>query len=86
MVRPQSHVRKSTDHGLTELLIVLALMAIAAIGVVSLFGDQIQELFSGKPPEAQQQTSAAAKALPAAAAKTPAPAGGAGTTQPPVAK
>lgn len=37
--------------GATEYLIILALVAIAAIGVVSLFGDQIEELFSGRPPE-----------------------------------
>jgi hypothetical protein len=38
---------------MTEYLIVVALIALAAIGIVSLFGDQIEELISGKPPEAR---------------------------------
>jgi hypothetical protein len=68
---------------MTELLIVLALVAIVAIGVVSLFGDQLQELFAGKPPEARQQTTAATKAAPA---PPPAPGVKPNTTPSPPAK
>jgi hypothetical protein len=51
----------------TEYLILLALIAIAAIGVVSLFGDQLQELFSGKPPESQTQIAPVDGSMPPAA-------------------
>jgi Flp pilus assembly pilin Flp len=46
---------------LTEYLILVALIAIAAIGVVSLFGDQIEELFSEKPPAAAAPAPKSAK-------------------------
>ncbi len=50
---------------MTEYLILAALVIIAVIGVVSLFGEQIEELFSGRPPA---QTQAAPSAQPAAPA------------------
>ena len=53
MSRGRAPTRATDDQGFTEILIVIALVAITAIGVASLFGDQIEELFSGKPPEAQ---------------------------------
>lgn len=56
---------------LTEYAIIAALVAIAAIGIVSLFGEQIEDLFAGKPPVARaapaQTTTGdggAAKAMP----------------------
>jgi Flp pilus assembly pilin Flp len=45
---------RDPGQGATEYLIMLALVAIAVIGIVSLFGDQIQELFSGRPAEVTQ--------------------------------
>jgi len=39
-------MRERKGQGLTEYIIVVALIAIAAIGVVSLFGDNIRALFA----------------------------------------
>lgn len=62
---------RSDDPGFTELLIVIALVAITAIGVVSLFGEQIEELFSGKAPEASAATRSGQVAAPAAGNAAP---------------
>ena len=40
-------VRSESGQGLSEYLIIVALVAIAAIGVVTVFGRDIRELFSG---------------------------------------
>jgi pilus assembly protein Flp/PilA len=40
-------LRSQSGQGLTEYLIIVALVAIAAIGVVTVFGRDIRELFSG---------------------------------------
>ena len=40
-------LRSESGQGLTEYLIIVALVAIAAIGVVTVFGRDIRELFSG---------------------------------------
>lgn len=40
-----SRIRKRRGQGMTEYIIIVALIAIAAIGVVSLFGDNIRSLF-----------------------------------------
>jgi Flp pilus assembly pilin Flp len=37
--------RKSRGQGMTEYVIIVALIAIAAIGVITLFGDNIRKLF-----------------------------------------
>jgi Flp pilus assembly pilin Flp len=37
--------RKSRGQGMTEYIIIVALIAIAAIGVITLFGDNIRTLF-----------------------------------------
>ncbi len=58
MSRGRAPSRATDDQGFTEILIVIALIAITAIGVASLFGEQIEELFSGKPPEAQSTSQA----------------------------
>ena len=38
--------RKRSGQGMTEYIIIVALIAIAAIGVVALFGDNIRALFA----------------------------------------
>ncbi|RKG97398.1 hypothetical protein D7Y13_39240 [Corallococcus praedator] len=38
-------LRKSRGQGMTEYIIIVALIAIAAIGVITLFGDNIRKLF-----------------------------------------
>lgn len=39
--------RKNRGQGMTEYIIIVALIAIAAIGVITLFGDNIRKLFGG---------------------------------------
>jgi pilus assembly protein Flp/PilA len=39
-------LRKRRGQGMTEYIIIVALIAIAAIGVVGLFGDNIRDLFA----------------------------------------
>lgn len=39
--------RDQRGQGMTEYIIIVALIAIAAIGVVTLFGDNIRNLFAG---------------------------------------
>jgi pilus assembly protein Flp/PilA len=41
----RKHLRKSRGQGMTEYIIIVALIAIAAIAVVMLFGDNIRKLF-----------------------------------------
>lgn len=38
--------RKSRGQGMTEYIIIVALIAIAAIAVVTLFGDNVRQLFA----------------------------------------
>jgi len=38
-------LKKETGQGMTEYIIIVALIAIAAIGVVTLFGDNIRDMF-----------------------------------------
>jgi Flp pilus assembly pilin Flp len=38
-------IRKHRGQGMTEYIIIVALIAIAAIGVITLFGDNIRRLF-----------------------------------------
>jgi Flp pilus assembly pilin Flp len=40
-------LRSQSGQGMTEYLIIVALIAVAAIGVVTVFGRDIRELFSG---------------------------------------
>lgn len=46
MIKSRSLMTSESGQGMTEYIIIVALIAIAAIGIVSLFGQQIQELFS----------------------------------------
>ena len=39
--------KKTRGQGMTEYIIIVALIAIAAIGVITLFGDNIRKLFGG---------------------------------------
>ena len=39
--------RRIRGQGMTEYIIIVALIAIAAIGVVTIFGDNIRDLFAG---------------------------------------
>jgi pilus assembly protein Flp/PilA len=39
--------RREDGQGMTEYIIIVALIAIAAIGVVTIFGDNIRDLFAG---------------------------------------
>ncbi|MBI3070684.1 MAG: hypothetical protein HYY84_01025 [Deltaproteobacteria bacterium] len=41
---------RTFGQGMTEYIIIVALIAIAAIGVVTLFGDQIRNLFTSSEP------------------------------------
>ena len=41
------HSRRSRGQGMTEYIIIVALIAIAAIGVITIFGDNIRDLFAG---------------------------------------
>ena len=42
----RTHVRKDAGQGMTEYIIIVALIAIAAIGIVILFGRNVRALFS----------------------------------------
>ncbi len=39
------NIRKNRGQGMTEYIIIVALIAIAAIGVITLFGDNIRKIF-----------------------------------------
>ncbi len=43
--KKQNQLRKARGQGMTEYIIIVALIAIAAIGVITLFGDNIRKLF-----------------------------------------
>src|SRR5207302_9887156 len=47
MRRWWSGLRSESGQGMSEYLIIVALVAIAAIGVVTVFGRDVRELFSG---------------------------------------
>ena len=42
---PRKPLRKTRGQGMTEYIIIVALIAIAAVGVITLFGDNIRRLF-----------------------------------------
>ncbi len=43
--RKNRSLKKARGQGMTEYIIIVALIAIAAIGVITLFGDNIRKLF-----------------------------------------
>ena len=44
-MKPTRKIRRQRGQGMTEYIIITALIAIAAIGVITLFGDNIRKLF-----------------------------------------
>ncbi len=46
---------RRSGQGMTEYIIIVALVAIASIAVVSIFGNQIRELFSASTKQLQGQ-------------------------------
>ena len=42
---PRKQLRKTRGQGMTEYIIIVALISIAAVGVITLFGDNIRKLF-----------------------------------------
>lgn len=58
MSEPRPQKADASGQGMTEYIIVVALIVIAAIGVFSLFGPQIKELLSGGPQGAAESTRA----------------------------
>ncbi|HEY2029345.1 MAG TPA: hypothetical protein VGH20_09065 [Myxococcales bacterium] len=45
-VRGSRFLRSESGQGMTEYLIIVALIAIAAVGVVTVFGNDVRQLFS----------------------------------------
>jgi pilus assembly protein Flp/PilA len=45
MKKATKQLRKTRGQGMTEYIIIVALIAIAAIGVITLFGDNIKKIF-----------------------------------------
>lgn len=54
--------RTQAGQGLTEYIVVVALVAVAAIGVVSVFGKDIRELFAAATGSMAGETSTSNKA------------------------
>ncbi len=51
---PQS-VRRRSGQGMTEYIIIVALVAVSSIAVVTIFGDQVRELFSASTQNLQNK-------------------------------
>jgi pilus assembly protein Flp/PilA len=45
MKSPSQPLRRSRGQGMTEYIIIVALIAVAAIGVITLFGNNLRRLF-----------------------------------------
>ena len=52
-------MKSQSGQGMTEYLIIVALIAIAAVGVVTVFGNDIRQLFSASTGALNGQTSTA---------------------------
>lgn len=63
-------LRDKRGQGLTEYIIIVALIAIAAIGVVTLFGDNIRALFAGASDALAGETNVNVKTQKASSAHT----------------
>lgn len=57
----KNELRNESGQGMTEYIIIVALIAIAAIGVVTIFGKQIRDLFGTSSAALSGQTQAARK-------------------------
>ena len=55
--KQQKQLKKSRGQGMTEYIIIVALIAIAAIGVITLFGDNIRKIFGASADALAGQTS-----------------------------
>ncbi len=58
MRKMQKMMRKQDGQGMTEYIIIVALIAIAAIGVVTVFGDNIRKIFGTSANALNGQTAA----------------------------
>jgi len=63
-------IKDKRGQGLTEYIIIVALIAIAAIGVVTLFGDNIRALFAGASDALAGETNVKVKTQKASQAHT----------------
>ncbi len=54
-------MKKARGQGMTEYIIIVALIAIAAIGVITLFGDNIRKLFGASADALAGEESVTAK-------------------------
>ncbi len=63
-------IKKTRGQGMTEYIIIVALIAIAAIGVITLFGENIRALFSASANALQGSTSAKNESLTSKVKKT----------------
>lgn len=50
-------LKNESGQGMTEYIIIVALIAIAAIGVVTIFGDNIRDIFAASSSALSGQTS-----------------------------
>jgi pilus assembly protein Flp/PilA len=55
--------QKKRGQGMTEYIIIVALIAIAAIGVITLFGDNIRKLFGVSADALSGQTNVSNRAI-----------------------
>lgn len=44
--KPQQTLNRQSGQGMTEYIVIVALIAVAAIGVVTAFGDNVREVFA----------------------------------------
>ncbi|MBI3182471.1 MAG: hypothetical protein HYZ28_10030 [Myxococcales bacterium] len=61
-MKTQKRIRRNRGQGMTEYIIIVALIAIAAIGVITLFGDNIRKLFGMSADALAGQDSVAQRA------------------------
>ena len=66
-----SAFRSLRGDGMVEYLIVLALFALAAVGAVAIFGDDLRALFGMGPPRAAAPAGGGSARPPGGAARTP---------------
>ena len=60
----KNELKKEMGQGMTEYIIIVALIAVAAIGVVTLFGDEIRDMFGASDEALSGEDEAARKAGP----------------------
>ena len=56
-IHPKHNNRRHSGQGATEYVIILVLVAIASIAVITVFGDQLRELFNVGTKRLQGDTS-----------------------------